>query len=167
MKLKRSPRCNSWERKMGVWVAVIHSRELYTLIYKGRGSSFEANATTLPSINFVHSTPVFSNSFNLPDASRSTPAHATLDNVKADSEIAVDAFKCLANDSSMVGDLELAAVSAQYPHRRYSSCTSVAPKFRVIFFSAPLTLEVLGSGVANMSSRILRFRSMTRGVASS
>ena len=61
---------------------------------------------------------VCSKSFNLPDASRITPAQATLINVNADIEIAVDSFKCLANDSSIVGDLELATVSAQYPHRR-------------------------------------------------
>jgi hypothetical protein len=110
-------RCNSWERKMDVEMTVQHFLELYTLIYNGKGS-FDANATSLPTINFVHSTLVFSKSFSLPDASSSTPAHATLDNVKADSEIAVDAFKCLANDSSIVGDLELATVSARYPHLR-------------------------------------------------
>lgn len=79
--------------------------------YNGKGS-FAASATSLPTINLVHSMLVFSKSFNLPDASSITPAQATFINVNADNEIAVDSFKCLANDSSIVGDLELAGLFA-------------------------------------------------------
>ena len=72
--------------------------------------SFVAKATTLLNINFVPSIPAFSKTLSLPDESRITPAHATLVNLSADREIAVDARTCFVSDSMIVGDLNQPSV---------------------------------------------------------
>lgn len=68
--------------------------------------SFAANATIFPMMNFVPSTPAFSNIFSFPDASISIPAHAIRVKVNAEIDIAVEATTCFFNDSSNEGDLD-------------------------------------------------------------